>query len=278
MVREVELPGPASGKRKAKRVERKAYKAWVEQRNAIGYPPWVDGVNGWIDGMPDETNSLKSSKTVRQWADEYCASPKYLKEFVYEKVCTSAVHPGNCSKFELKVLYGWNLQQLESAVRSSIEATPYHGSLEVEITRHASRVYVRPDNRLSRMLSNKWLKFLSILLFIFPFVWLFKRFHSRGGGRWEVCGGAYALKRWVPMSLEEEAELPPPAYQGMQSAGSSPRTVQTPTGTRRLLGLREGEWFRQWEGTITRAVMGRFQSSIPLFSPSGSSGLLLDGY
>lgn len=28
----------------------------------------------------------KSSKTVREWADEYCASPKILKEFTYTKV------------------------------------------------------------------------------------------------------------------------------------------------------------------------------------------------
>jgi hypothetical protein len=33
-----------------------------------------------------EVDGLRSSKTLREWADDYCASPKYLKEFVYEKV------------------------------------------------------------------------------------------------------------------------------------------------------------------------------------------------
>ena len=33
-----------------------------------------------------EKDTLRSSKTLRQWADEYCQSPKQLKEFVYTKV------------------------------------------------------------------------------------------------------------------------------------------------------------------------------------------------
>jgi len=44
--------------------------------------------------------------------------------------------------------------------------------------------------------------------------------------------------------------------------------------------LREGEWFRRWEGTIIRAVIGNYQSSIPLFDTGGDTGgpALLDGY
>jgi len=50
---------------------------------------------------------------------------------------------------------------------------------------------------MSRALSNPWLKFLLIITLIYPCIWLFQRFHRRGGGRWAVGGGAYALKRWA---------------------------------------------------------------------------------
>ncbi|KAF5384853.1 hypothetical protein D9615_001503 [Tricholomella constricta] len=239
-------------KHRVKRAATKAYTKWVEERTARGLPPWIASVDSWVDGIPDDGATVfRSSKTLRQWADEYCASQKYLKEFVYDKV-----------------LYGWNLQQLESAVRSSITSTMYHGSLEVEFQRCGSKVYIRPDNTLSRMLSNKWLKFLSIILLIFPFIWLFKRFHSRGGGRWEVCGGAYALKRWepIPEGNEDPGEssrdaLPP----GYTAQGSSSRIMHTRNGMKKLVGLREGDWFRKWERVITRSVIERYQSPTPIF-------------
>ncbi|KAG5639223.1 hypothetical protein H0H81_005297 [Sphagnurus paluster] len=259
MVREV---APLGEKQGVKRAETKAYNKWVEERTTRGLPPWIASVDGWVNGAPDdETTTMRSSKSLRQWADEYCNSQKYLKEFVYDKV-----------------LYGWNLQQLESAVRSSIAATMYHGCVEVEFQRRASKIYIRPDNTLSRMLSNKWLKFLSIILMIFPFIWLFKRFHSRGGGRWEICGGAYPLKQWELVHEGPEESLP---EYGEQAAMSS--FVQTPGGVRKLVGLREGDWFRKWEATITRSVIGRYQSPTPIFDTmnytrQADAALLLDGY
>lgn len=84
MVHEVEEP---TGKRLATQAERKAYSRWAAERRARGLPPWISDVD-WTDAMCDEARPLRSSKTLRQWADEYCASPKYLKEFVYRKVST----------------------------------------------------------------------------------------------------------------------------------------------------------------------------------------------
>ena len=186
------------------------------------------------------------------------------------------------------------MQQIESAIRSTIESSPYNGSLEIVTTPYGSKVYIRPDNAVSRMLSNKWLKFLSIILLIFPFIWLFKRFHSRGGGRWEVCGCAYPLKQWVPVDSGEEISSDPlPPYNPFsassaftptsQTARGSTRYMQTLTGPKKLLGMKEGEWFRNWEGVILRAVIGRYQSPIPLGNGREVSGLPagpfdLDGY
>ena len=89
--------GPGTGRRKATKQEKKSSKGWDKERAERGLPPWVGrgvGVlavneirNPEID--PFRTNVLKSSKTLREWADEYCASDRKLKEFTYEKVCLS---------------------------------------------------------------------------------------------------------------------------------------------------------------------------------------------
>jgi len=172
-------------------------------------------------------------------------------------------------------------------------SSPYNGDLQITFTNYSSKIRIRPSNRLSRMLSNKWIKFLSIILLIYPFIWLFKRFHSKGGGIWEVCGGAYPLKQWVPVGHEEiippdvQEEILPPydpegsSWSNPRSRGSlglnptvtssdlhsqrrSTRYMQTASGMKKLLGIKEGEWFRNWEGPIIRAVIGKYQSTEPL--------------
>jgi hypothetical protein len=76
----------STGKRRANRAERKAHVRWSEQGKARGLPPWITSMDRWSEGICDDIRPLRSSKTLRQWADEYCASGKYLKEFVYKKV------------------------------------------------------------------------------------------------------------------------------------------------------------------------------------------------
>jgi hypothetical protein len=97
-----------------------------------------------------------------------------------------------------QVIYGWDLNTLEAAIRAAIRSTQYIGDhVEVNFESRHKSVIVRPNTRMSRALSNPWLKFLLIITLIYPCIWLFQRFHRRGGGRWAVGGGAYALKRWA---------------------------------------------------------------------------------
>lgn len=97
MVREVEL-GLSEARvvgqhrRKATKPEVKVFKAWVDERREKGLPPWVGSESrrnehGFI--TLNEYGGLRSSKTLRNWADEYCTSKKHLKEFTYEKVRAS---------------------------------------------------------------------------------------------------------------------------------------------------------------------------------------------
>ncbi|KAJ3527635.1 hypothetical protein NMY22_g9715 [Coprinellus aureogranulatus] len=103
-VEEVKVPGLGAmrrERRKCKRKERKVRERWQEEIQGKGLPPWCEehevdfesisslalsgnNSNPWVESLADvERNPLRSSRTIRQWADDYCASPKKLKEFVY---------------------------------------------------------------------------------------------------------------------------------------------------------------------------------------------------
>ncbi|KAI9507251.1 hypothetical protein F5148DRAFT_139897 [Russula earlei] len=246
MTREVGLPGGTSS---ADRETSERFKAWRKERHNRGLPPWVAPRNDRIEGpagfqtgvapYPGSTDVLPSSWTLRQWADDYCQSRKIFKEMVYEKV-----------------IYGWDLEKLEGAIRAAIKSTPYYGDLvQVSFESGQQKVIVRPDTAISRALDKPWLKFLLIITLIYPFIWLFKRFHQRGGGRWAVGGGAYGLKRWGPVS--------------MGSVGQE--------GGKVLIGEREGEWFRRWEKTIRESVVGGKVEEVAMKEPTPTFELELDG-
>ncbi|KAL0951230.1 hypothetical protein HGRIS_007951 [Hohenbuehelia grisea] len=228
MVRQVQTP---TTRRKATSEEITAHKNREYERTNKGLPPWAS------PGTQSAPQLLQSSTTVRQWADEYCSSPKILKEFAYEKF-----------------IHGWDLQALEAAIRESIAETQYRGSVEVQFITGATKITVRADNRLSRLLSRRRYVFLLCIVLVYPFIWLFKRYSSRGGGRWEVCGGAYALKHMVPLDDDNNSFPLPEPLPGQPPP--EPRAIETATGEIvKLVGQREGEWFRQWEHTIKRAVV-----------------------
>ncbi|KAF8140285.1 hypothetical protein EV363DRAFT_1312110 [Boletus edulis] len=263
MFREV---GIGSEKHKATGAERNAAKAWDKDRNSRGFPPWIGSDYAWREDQPHVMHN-------NSWADDYCSSRKLLKEFEYHKV-----------------VYGWNFGALKAATRSVITSTRYRGDIEVSFETLNSIISVRSQNRLSRALSNGWIKFLLIITFVYPFLWLFRRFHHRGGGIWRVCGGAYALKRIEQVNPQEYAgdfkpcESPFPGAQTVDNTfGQASGSTSSSNPRTKAVGLREGVWFRQWEGTIRRAVLDRLQESEPLVSVTGDGGptfpiVMLDGY
>jgi hypothetical protein len=122
-----------------------------------------------------------------------------------------------------------------------------------------------------------WIKLLLWITFLYPFIWLFKRFHERGGGVWKVCGGGYPLKVVLPLQRDEGDRLP--TFE--EAAGSSSSVVVRPETF--VMGEREGEWFKRWENTIRGAVLSRKQDTNPLVHPTDApyanpSAALLDGY
>lgn len=166
---------------------------------------------------------------------------------------------------------------LEIAASAAIREAGYQGVIKVDFDISATKIYVRADNKLSRTLSKTFVKFLLIVTLIYPFIWLFKRYGSKGGGRWEVCGGAYALKHVEPLPLREGDPLPLPELR----SGVEPRIIDTPNGVVMIYGLREGEWFRQWETVIKQSAISRLQRLEPMTTVADGSSVAacgLDGY
>ncbi|TFK30415.1 hypothetical protein FA15DRAFT_579916 [Coprinopsis marcescibilis] len=292
MVRELEdtpspsLAGIRREKRKATRKENRLSRKWNAERYATGLAPWTprEALHSYQVLARVEVTPLQSSKTLRRWADEYCASPKCLKEFEYDLKITS-----------------WEMSRVEHALRAMVMAAPYDGDINITFTKHRSKIYIRPNNTLSELLSNGWIKFLAIILFIYPFIWLFKRFHSRGGGKWKVCGAAYPMKKWVPVDgteslpIDEEgspsgSDLPPYSPFADDTPAPPPQTTKphpypgagTPSepivnslsasdaNEKKLLGIPEMQWLRTWNAPITRAVVTKHRSSTPLLHPDSA--------
>ncbi|OCH96130.1 hypothetical protein OBBRIDRAFT_787580 [Obba rivulosa] len=234
-------------RREATKQEIKRARLWHEEQKTRGLPPWVG------PGTPLPTrenlnpfqNVLKSSWTLRDWADDYCTSDKLLKEFIYKKK-----------------VYGWNISNLTTALTAAVRSA-YQHDVRVEFQLSSTSIIVRPDNALSRTLSNNWLLALLWLLLIYPFIWLYKRFGRRGGGQWAVCGGAYALRFWTPVRLPPDPDTrdPPPPFEETGAIVHVGQDAYT------FVGMREGEWFEQWEGTVRRAVWCKLTSRTPLTVP-----------
>lgn len=95
MVREVEeQDGFSLQKRATTRKEGKVIDHLRKYRVENGLPPWVQMEESVMVVRPNGP-VYRSSRTVRQWADDYCVSNKLLKEFMYEKVRVVAVLSGS---------------------------------------------------------------------------------------------------------------------------------------------------------------------------------------
>ncbi|KAF9512630.1 hypothetical protein BS47DRAFT_1394076 [Hydnum rufescens UP504] len=220
--------------------------AWLTGRRPQGGPIRLieegEGMRVFLRGYDIQKDSLnislgdrrpmKSKLTPRQWADDYCASNKTLKELFMVGTLLNYEKPFTTSSGPLAIT----------------------GVSSVTFETTANNIYIRPDTPLSRALSNVWIKVILWVLLIYPFVWLFRRFHEQGGGRWKVCGAAYALNRTAPM----------PPRTATDGTALPDWAVPLEAGP---FGVREGEWFKAWEGTIKNAVLTGTQRSQPLRLP-----------
>lgn len=76
--------------------------------------------------------------------------------------------------------------------------------------------------------------------------------------------------------MEEDPSAPPPPFSEANGAVSHGAV----SGHARIQGMKEGEWFQMWEGTIKRGVTGRLKARSVLMNPDGPTpeASMLDGY
>ncbi|KAG9026032.1 hypothetical protein FRB95_009491 [Tulasnella sp. JGI-2019a] len=246
-----------------------------ERLKDVGLPPWVHlsseplGTQAGVDGEAtrhrfqygvhgavgtfDDSGLQPPSQSLREWVDEYCASPKMLKEFNFHKT-----------------IHGWNLLELTDHISRVCKANWAHPGNTPTISFNVSSdvVSVRPHNWLSRTLSHGFYKFLLCVFLIYPLIiWPFKRWGKGGGGEWRVAGAAYAMAKWVHLEDSIPGETVE-AYSARVPPLPSLRFLRTtPKGISRLEGIREVEWFTLWEETIATYVRHRRTDTTPVNTP-----------
>ncbi|EAU93131.2 hypothetical protein CC1G_12666 [Coprinopsis cinerea okayama7 len=142
-------------KDKASSSQVKAYLKEREARRESGLPPWAmnlpsDQLPIRGEGMSEakyieklwglEQNAWKSSKSLREWADDFCNASKSLKEFAFQQE-----------------VYGWDFNKLRSLLRKTVEEQlGYKGDLSLDRWNVRGRIYVRPDSTFSKLVSKIW--------------------------------------------------------------------------------------------------------------------------
>ncbi|KAJ7241806.1 hypothetical protein C8J57DRAFT_1084821, partial [Mycena rebaudengoi] len=250
--REIDLP---EGTTRASAAQIGQFKGDRRARIYRGFPPQ--------EILEEQGGSaLKSSKSLRQWAEEYWqvilerfavhANPSNVKQFVYEKVA-----------------HGWDLERLREAVLETIHANesfPENEKIIVTFTVPITKLYIKSEGYINRTRRNKFLLFLSLLACFWPFILLCDYVRNRVSPRWSVCGAAYALKR-APAdavasyaiangetshaTVAEESEYPGRGVSGYHF--SSPHIINW-----------LAEWVREWQPTIMRCVRNNLSSRTPV--------------
>lgn len=193
---------------------------------------------------PIDSNPLSSSHTLQDWCRSYTSSPATLKDLTF-----------------LTTVYGWNTLAIQDAIEELLGGMGFtkprfHVQVQIESSPHSIQVR-----------SSSFLKY--------PFLWLWRRFRPDTGGKWEVMGSAFATNRWIllkdtyPTETLEEARsrlLATPAqeeYPWITDETKWPSRMRLGQGGVWVwVGLREGEWFRKWEGAIRNAAASLYQGPL----------------
>ncbi|KAG8885039.1 hypothetical protein FRB98_002039 [Tulasnella sp. 332] len=251
--------GEGSGttwRRKASKPERAATAERDKLLTERGLPPWglMTGENPRVQACIDSEESRRRhqatapgppslqfednspsapTKSLHQWADDYCKSTKSLKEFKFHKV-----------------IYGWDLENLRRKIHRTLEEnwdTKDIWRPEITVTFEVleADVSIRSDSWLSWMLARTWGKILLCILLLYPLLlWLF-------GGEWRVAGSAYSLARWVHLEDSIPGDDAETYCHRMNDVSIHHSDLKsTPRGVSMLMGVSEEAWFREWEGRI----------------------------
>jgi len=207
----------------------------------VGRPPWL--ISGDLTSSFDEAamgaTPQASSRTFEEWLEDYVQSKRVVKEFKFAKE-----------------VFAWDLNSLTTSIEQLIRSTGYRSTIRVQFQTSPKKVHVYSPNVISKIFSSYLLIFLTTVILIFPFLWMWRRWWPGAGGRWEVSGAAFRLKRWELLrgTYPGETEQAALGRLGGPQAISGTRFRAGRDGVWVLRGVHEADWFRHWEETIRCGV------------------------
>ncbi|EWC46550.1 hypothetical protein DRE_04273 [Drechslerella stenobrocha 248] len=143
---------------------------------------------GSIRSLPIGTPIIP--KTMRDWADNYCADRAICKEFVMEKICP-----------------GYDTKYLETQLYQLIQSTNYGGDIQITFPTTHSKVKVRPANKLTQLRYNRaarWFCYLTFLwLITWPLLWFMTRKYNVVRSVWPMSAVGIDGRRRVKMTEEQ---------------------------------------------------------------------------
>lgn len=129
-------------------------------------------------------------KSVRDWADDYCADPSICKEFVMEKICP-----------------GYDTKYLENRLSQLIQSTNYAGDIAISFPTTHNRVKIRPSNKLTELRYNRavrWFCYLTFLwLITWPILWIMTHRYNVVRSVWPMSAVGVDGRRRVKMTEDQ---------------------------------------------------------------------------
>ncbi|WWC91408.1 uncharacterized protein L201_006352 [Kwoniella dendrophila CBS 6074] len=276
--------------RKTTLTEQSEHDLWNAYRFKKGIPGWVN-----MKDVPEFWNTRPGSKlcssstaevdlengrsitgvndkpSLKEWCKVYCRDKGIFKEF--------SVYKG---------VYGWELENLQTAIKNAILSTGYQSNyLDVTTELTPASLVIRPNNIFSRAVNHGFIYFLSWITLVWPLIWILKRVFPRFfGAPWGVSYVNYALKCYPPLpstypseSISQAQDRLPSLYKLHPELPENPLLQYGPKGVHYLLGRKEGEWFREWEERIRMGVRMKFQGQLQGDTVNNENvGQGLDGY
>ncbi|WWC64224.1 uncharacterized protein I303_106832 [Kwoniella dejecticola CBS 10117] len=237
-------------------LEADIWASWQGHRRKRGIPGWMDmsSVPDFSRGLtPDKLSSFSNSSkdpftpkqaTLREWCEAFSKNQGLLKEF-----------------WMTKEVSGWDFENLRHAIQESIRSSGYRLEddneidIVVNVNIQPKYVVVKSNGWLSRALGNPFIYFYSWITGLYPLIYLFKcAFPKIGGAYWNVVSVDYALKsyRRFPTDSSVTADISASSNQGPPEMDEQYR----------MIGMKEGEWFKQWEKAIIMGVKKRFKGEL----------------
>lgn len=246
-------------RRAACHLERKNGVDDAQRRKALGLPPWARVSGRTATGarllFPGDrlrfkdtsaqghldTTMFPPTKTLADWAEEYCASWSPLKEFRF-----------------IRTVYGWNLVEAQQMVKETLR-TCHSGDRKkqtVKIIIKGRKVIVRPYNPLWWLYGLGFLRFFLYITLIHPLImWPIKMYLL--GRCWKVAGSSFAFVRYEHLEDSEPGETIAQYIARVPQPLPENDLKVTSRGISKFVGQRFTDWFSVNQPTIVRAATSR---------------------